>query len=168
MSFKKLKTYSIDSFNNNTYKISMSHKKNMGFNKKNLTKGVNVNQNRKQTFIMEHRKINNPPKKVTLEFVEKNEFFDLITNTLKEVKKSNIDVENLWEKFKEDLTRINDENEGEQLKYDPDDLYNLMYTFSCRINNFKDELLEAINEIDLMQDIMIILKNYEKEKQNKK
>jgi hypothetical protein len=170
---KKLKTkFPTNSLNNNTLKVFMAHKKDMG--KSNL--GINKPYtsikkiSKKNSFIMEHRKLNKIPQRAIVAFVKKSEFMDLITNTLNEINKSNSNRKNeeVWDTFKEELTKINDGNEDKKLEYDPQDLYNLMYTFHNKIDNFREKLLEAIEEIDLMEDIVKIISNYEKQKQNKK
>jgi hypothetical protein len=113
---------------------------------------------------MEHRKLNKIPQKAMITFAKKNDFMDLIKDSLNEINNLNLNTDEVWVKFKEKLNKINDENEGDILEYNPEDLYNLMYTFHCKIDNFREEMLKAIDEIDLMGDILKIIQEYEKQK----
>jgi hypothetical protein len=123
-----------------------------------------LNKSKKNSFIMEHRKLNKIPQKAMVAFAKKNDFMDLIKDSLNEINNLNLNTDEVWVKFKEKLNKINDENEGDILEYNPEDLYNLMYTFHCKIDNFREEMLKAIDEIDLMGDILKIIQEYEKQK----
>lgn len=166
MNSKKYSKFNNTPMDNNNLKISMAHKEGMKKFSNNTYIIVDpvLNRNRKNLFIMEHKKLNKIPQKAIFTFAKKNDFMDLIKDSLNEINNSDLNTEEVWVKFKEKLNKINDENEGEQLKYNPDELYNLMYSFHCKIDNFREEMLKAMDEIDLMGDILKIIQEYEKQK----